>query len=124
MGLSARRRRAQSDSSQGECTLPTLLALPRHDDELIRWRASSGLEVAGAVAVPALIDALHDEEPRIRRMAVSTLAGIGKDDTAVVPALIGALADEDAIVRLSTINSRPMRRRWTSRSFVQSSKRR
>lgn len=62
------------------------------------WRigiAKEGIDVSAAV--PTLIDALKDEDRRVRKNAASTLGNIG--DARAVPALINALKDTDWNVR-------------------------
>jgi HEAT repeat protein len=57
----------------------------------------SAIREIGALAVPVLIDALTDEDPRIRLHVIDVLGEIG--DTEAVPALAGALRDAEWRVR-------------------------
>jgi HEAT repeat protein len=57
----------------------------------------------GSIAVPALIDALHNDDPKIRQAACTALGHIG--DTAAVPSLIQSLEDEDRYVRSAACNA-------------------
>jgi hypothetical protein len=50
-------------------------------------------------AIPPLISALSDSEPRVRRTAAEVLGKYGRHAESAVPALRQALADEDADVR-------------------------
>ena len=54
---------------------------------------------AGSFAVPALIDALSDEDRGVRKSVVLTLARIGPEAEEAVPALVRALRDSDKYVR-------------------------
>ncbi len=51
-------------------------------------------------AVPILIEALNDPEPRVRSVAVAALARIHSEPEAVVPALTNALGSDKQHVRL------------------------
>ncbi len=53
----------------------------------------------GTSAVPALIRALDDANPEVRRWAASALGRIGPDADDAVPALTDALTDDDENVR-------------------------
>ncbi len=55
------------------------------------------LKTIGAPAVPVLIDALGDEEPRVRLAIIDILGEIGERDA--IPALTGALRDPEWRVR-------------------------
>jgi HEAT repeat protein len=50
--------------------------------------------VEAKAAVPALIDALKDDEADVRGLAADALGGIGAEAKAAVPALIEAFKDE------------------------------
>src|SRR5262245_58983949 len=50
-------------------------------------------------AVQALIDALKDKEPDVRKTSAQSLGKIGKEAKAAVPALAEALKDKDVNVR-------------------------
>lgn len=59
-------------------------------------RAAEGLKQLGAVAVPALVRAMHDDNPKVRRRAMSALQSMTLEGdphaAAAVPALIERLA--------------------------------
>lgn len=57
------------------------------------WEAAVELAKMGAVAVPALIDALKHRNSKVRYNAAFGLKEIGKEAAAAVPALIEALED-------------------------------
>ena len=67
-------------------------------DHPLRWGAAWALgKIGDAKAVPPLIQALADENARVRRNAAKALGSIG-DDAAVEP-LVASLGDEDSRVR-------------------------
>src|SRR5262245_33266996 len=49
--------------------------------------------------VPALMAALTDRDPEVRRSAAETLGSIGQEAYAAVPALMAALKDQESNVR-------------------------
>jgi FOG: HEAT repeat len=67
----------------------------RNDTDL-KWRLVEAFGAAGAPAVPALIQALGDDDWGVRRASAEALVKIG---TPAVPALIQALGDSDSAVR-------------------------
>lgn len=78
-----------------------LLIQALHDREWvsIRWRAARALgKLRATEAVGALVDALGDESPHVRKGVAQALGEIG--DPQAVPALIGALRDEERKVGL------------------------
>lgn len=68
------------------------------NERLLREVASETLVRIGEPAIPALIEALGDENPAVRRWAALVLADVGPAPTAVGP-LMEALADRDETVR-------------------------
>ncbi|CUU33741.1 HEAT repeat-containing protein, partial [Armatimonadetes bacterium GXS] len=66
-------------------------------DSSLRKRVVDALSQAGSPAVPALIQALGDEDWAVRAAACAALGRIG--DPQAVPALIQALGDRDKVVR-------------------------
>jgi len=60
--------------------------------------AASGLTMAGAVAVPALIEAFDHSDPAVRNRAVLALARMHPFEAAV-PGLLAALDNSDSLVR-------------------------
>jgi HEAT repeat protein len=68
-------------------------------DEIKRGRATLDLITIGEPAVPALVALLSDPEPEARRVAASTLWGMGVKAKAAVPQLAVALGDTDPEVR-------------------------
>jgi HEAT repeat protein len=68
-------------------------------DEIKRGRATLDLITIGEPAVPALVALLSDPEPEARRVAASTLWGMGIKARGAVPQLAAALSDTDPEVR-------------------------
>jgi HEAT repeat protein len=62
-------------------------------------RANLALIQAGAPAVPALIELLNTDDPRLRNLALSTLWGMGARAEAAVPTLAETLSDQDPEMR-------------------------
>jgi HEAT repeat protein len=62
-------------------------------------RANLALIRAGAPAVPALIELLGTDDPRLRSLALSTLWGMGARGEAAVPTLAETLSDPDPEMR-------------------------
>ena len=58
-----------------------------------RMAASEALAALGPAALPALLSALGDPDPRLRMWAAYTLGVLG--DPGAVPALIAALDDDE-----------------------------
>src|SRR4051794_28012863 len=50
-------------------------------------------------AIPALIDALRDEDVRVRRMITAALSEIGPPSRTAVPVLVHSLRDRNEVVR-------------------------
>ena len=76
----------------------------QHVTSVAEGRRVKGMLVdLGPAAVPALIEALGDEDAGVRRHAASLLGKIGPGAEAAVPALIAALKDEDGEVRLGAM---------------------
>lgn len=69
------------------------------EDEDVRVRAKDSLADIGRRAVGSLVDALRDEDPRVRGGAAEVLGRI-KSKNALDPLII-ALSDEDGRVRIS-----------------------
>lgn len=71
-------------------------------DPVQRLHAATMLGLMGAAgqgAVPALVEALRDEDAAVRRMIVAALSEIGPAARTAVPALVAALRDRCALVR-------------------------
>ena len=62
-------------------------------------RANLALIKAGAPAVPAVMELLSTDDPRLRSLALSTLWGMGPAAEAAVPALAETLSDPDPEMR-------------------------
>jgi vesicle coat complex subunit len=77
--------------------------LPFHDADVRRSAADalSNIGPAAADAVPALAEALKDQDTGVRRSAADALSNIGPAAADAVPALAEALKDQDTGVRRS-----------------------
>lgn len=65
----------------------------------VRLRAATALQKAGAKALPALIAALKDDDPRFRAAVLDVLGRIGADAGEAVPAVVEQLKGADPAVR-------------------------
>ncbi len=66
------------------------------DDSVIRWRSASAVTAAHGATVPQLLAATTSTDPEVRRLAVTSLQGLGGE--AVAP-FVQALKDQNADVR-------------------------
>ncbi|MBZ0300169.1 MAG: HEAT repeat domain-containing protein [Anaerolineae bacterium] len=66
-------------------------------DGNIRWLATGALSKMGKAAVPGLIEALHDEDWKVRRSVCEALWGM--NEPSAVPGLVEALLDRNDVVR-------------------------
>ena len=87
-------------------------ALPRMIDmfrgrERLATQSSEAVARFGEVAVPALIEAARDPDPRLRYWAVRTLGDIGEAAGAAKEVLVASLHDPVAIVRHSALTALP-----------------
>ena len=82
-----------------ESQIQTYLEGLKNEDPIIRYWAVLYFEKLGdKVAVPALIQALGDEDEAVRGAVAKALGAIGPDAAAAVSALKGALEDSDVWV--------------------------
>lgn len=70
-----------------------LIRILRHGGSADRMAAAEALAALGPAALPALLSALADPDPRLRMWAAYTL-GLARNPEAV-PALLSALEDDD-----------------------------
>ncbi len=70
-----------------------LIQILRDGGSADRMAAAEALAALGPAALPALLPALGDPDPRLRMWAAYTLGVLG--DPGAVPALIAALDDDD-----------------------------
>ncbi|WP_292490015.1 HEAT repeat domain-containing protein [Methanoculleus sp. 10] len=70
-----------------------LIRILRDGGSADRMAAAEALAALGPAALPALLSALGDPDPRLRMWAAYTLGVLG--DPGAVPALIAALDDDD-----------------------------
>ncbi|BBL66990.1 HEAT repeat domain-containing protein [Methanoculleus chikugoensis] len=73
-----------------------LIGILRAGSSADRMTAAAELAALGPAALPPLLSALDDPDPRLRMWAAYTLGMIG--DTGAVPALMEALEDADPAV--------------------------
>lgn len=78
-------------------SIPALAGCLADSSQFIARTAADALQRIGQPAVPALIEALKDQNAQVRGLAARALAHI--KDTASIPALFSALEDESAFVQ-------------------------
>jgi HEAT repeat protein len=98
-----------SRNENAELSVKPLIALLKDEHKGVRRAATEKLSAIGAPAVPALVEALADPDPRVRAGAIEGLGDIGrpkdvrdrsrKELAQVIPALEKMQKDEDAEVR-------------------------
>jgi hypothetical protein len=102
LGLARRMRAASAFHALGAEARPAVPALVEvlfnNPDNT---EASLALVAIGPEAIPPLMQALTNGDPKIRTVAVITLGGMSFDADGVVPVLIKSLKDEDRSVRFS-----------------------
>ena len=72
---------------------------PQYREWTMREVSIDALSRIGTAAIPALVDALQNPDPLLRRHAAQALARIGPEARDAVPDLIVALQDRDEEVR-------------------------
>lgn len=82
-----------------EESIPALINALHHDDRRIRRTSAILLSDIDSEAVPALTEALGDEDSAARAGAAFALALIGPTACDCIPGLIAAMSDDDAHVR-------------------------
>ena len=85
----------------GQDKVAELIGRLADNDTMVRRTAVLGLEAIGKPAVPALSEALRDENWHKRRLAAESLGKIGPAAADAVPALAMIFNDENAQVRQS-----------------------
>ena len=75
------------------------LRSPESSERLHAVKALGDRPKEADVVVPALADALHDEDAFVRRDAAEALGRIGPASRPGIPALVGALRDANGAVR-------------------------
>ncbi len=81
--------------------IPALTQALRDNQGRVRWEASSALGRIGKAAVLPLITTLEADDARARQAAAAALGQMGPDAADAIPALVGRLADPDQAVRNS-----------------------
>ena len=74
-------------------------AIGRHRVSSASLNAAYALAAIGAPAVPALRDAVHDDDEAVRALATATLSEMGREGRESVPDLLSAFSDESTSVR-------------------------
>ena len=88
--------------TKDERGLPGILRLFKSDDQKLRGYAAWALSGYGTKSLEFLANALHDNDPRLRRMAVFALGEIGTRD--VVPIAGNACSDPRKTIRHEAFN--------------------
>lgn len=84
----------------GSLCVPQLYRDLQAKDRATRLQAAADLgKVGTTAALPGLAQALHDADPRVRRLAALGLGGLGPRAESAVPALVDALHDAEPAVR-------------------------
>ena len=81
--------------------IPWLLEILHHPNTRVRKAAAKALCDMGQIAIPALLNALEDKRPDIRRLIIAVLGE--QDDPAILPALLEASFDRNVDVRGAAI---------------------
>lgn len=92
-------RSASAVTAVHAATVPQLLAAVTSTDPEVRRLAITSLRGLGANALTPFVQALHDDDARMRQAAAVTLGQIGLGAIDAVPQLVTALTDADARVR-------------------------
>jgi HEAT repeat protein len=82
--------------------LPALIEALADQDIIVRGQAAFALAGIGAPAVPQLVETLKSQNIDARRLAVIALGKIGPDADVARPALTSLLQDADAELRMSS----------------------
>lgn len=92
-------RSASAVTAVHSATVPQLLAAVTSEDPEVRRLAITSLRGLGANAVSPFVQALQDNDARMRQAAAVTLGQIGLGAIDAVPQLVTALSDTDSRVR-------------------------
>ena len=85
--------------SEAKAAIPVLASAIRDRFSIVSGEAAEALANIGSDAVPALVEALTDDNVNIRTLGCIALGEIGPDAKAAVPALISELTNENEQVR-------------------------
>jgi HEAT repeat protein len=95
--ITARRTAAAELRGCTEPLTPERVARLLHDaDRLVAAHAGLALGQMGSRAVPALREALLEQNPQVREFACNSLAALGKEAIAALPELLTVLEENDA----------------------------
>lgn len=81
--------------------VPDLLTRLKSADTTVSGEANLALIRVGEPAVPGLVEMLRSGDPRLRKIAATTVWGLGAKGKEAVPALVELLADPDVELRLA-----------------------
>ncbi len=81
--------------SEAKAALPALIEALKDEDQIVRRSATKALPNIGPAAVMALIEALNSEEQNVRALAADGLRDLGPEAIVAVPTLIEALKEEN-----------------------------
>ena len=90
---------------KAELAVPGLLKALHDPQSYVAMEAAAALARAGSGALPALINALNENNPLVRHAAAYALGEVGPRAEKAVPSLISRLEDTDAEVRSSSASS-------------------
>lgn len=93
--------------SVGPTIVPFMVKALKHDNSLVRVTAAImlyGFAIDAQIAIPALIDSLHDSDAFVRQWAATALERLahyfGPIVKLAVPKLAGLMQDQDSVVRV------------------------
>jgi HEAT repeat protein len=91
----------------GPAALPVLMELLQNGANAeVRWKAADLLRQRGpeaAEAAPALVRALHDDDPHVRAVAAAALAAVGHAGPEAIPVLRYLLSTDDRLQAVKTL---------------------
>lgn len=93
------KRSVKALASLGPCVAPALMDALADDHPEVRRGSAHALHQMGPAIVPLLIKALRHDKPEVRQAAARGLYGCAGDAQQAIPALTEALGDPDAFVR-------------------------
>lgn len=109
--------RDKSDAAQAlgkmgivvEGVIPALCLALKDEDRFVRWFAGNSLKELGANAAEAAIElgevGLHDNNPDVRRKALSALGAMGENAAPAISHLRDGLTHQDGLVRIESANA-------------------
>ena len=86
-------------AKESPANVPALIEDLKSTDKDKSGRANLALIQVGAPAVPAVVELLATNDPRLRSLGLTTLWGMGPRAASAVPALVDTLVDADPEMR-------------------------